>query len=66
MKCCGKEMYDNGNNFRCGICERRYVKIHKSLRCPVCNQRMYDNGNNLHCGKCDYRKYTREYVLVEE
>lgn len=57
MKCCGKYMYDNGNNYHCNICGRRIYKRQKPKICPRCKSSLYDNGNNVHCAKCGYRKY---------
>lgn len=60
MKCCGREMYDNGSNYRCGICGKRIYKTSKPLtprRCPVCGADLFDNGNNIHCQKCGFREY---------
>lgn len=55
MKCCGKEMHDNGSNYHCAVCDKRIFK--KPTICPKCKVKLYDNGNNVHCPKCDYRKF---------
>ena len=55
MECCGKEMYDNKDNYHCNICGKRIYK--KPQACPYCKTTLYDNGNNVHCAKCGFRKY---------
>ena len=57
MKCCGKEMFDNINNFHCNICGKRIFKKKKRIICPKCKSGLYDNGNNVHCAKCGYREF---------
>ncbi len=57
MICCGKEMYDNGNNYHCSICGNRIYKSIKPTKCPRCHSRIYNNGNNVHCAKCGYIKF---------
>jgi len=59
MKCCGREVYDNGDNYRCGVCGKRKPKINPeaSRKCPECKNMLYMNFNNMHCGKCGYRRY---------
>lgn len=57
MKCCGKEMFDNINNFHCNICGKRIFKKKKRTICPKCKSGLYDNGNNVHCVKCGYREF---------
>ena len=61
MKCCGKEMYDNGDNFRCGKCGKRIYKPKAvaSKICPRCGRPVYVNDDNIHCSNCDYREYVR-------
>ena len=56
MQCCGKDMYDNGNNYHCAVCGNRIYKTTKPVTCPVCKSKLYDNGDNVHCAKCEYRK----------
>lgn len=55
MKCCGKEMYDNINNFHCAVCGRRIYKNVLEI-CPICKNSLYINTDNIHCVKCGYRK----------
>lgn len=52
MKCCGKEMFNNTNNYRCRTCGKKIYKI-----CPVCKNKLSINSNNVHCEKCNYRKW---------
>ncbi len=56
MECCGKKMYDNGDNFHCNICGKRIYKKKRSI-CPKCKSGLNDNGNNVHCAKCGYREF---------
>lgn len=40
MKCCGKEMYDNGDNYHCSDCNKRIYK--KDLKiCPICRKEVF-------------------------
>ena len=56
MKCCGKEMYDNGDNYHCSECNKRIYK--KDLKiCPQCGKEVFFNGNNVHCPNCGNRKF---------
>ncbi len=57
MKCCGKEMYNNEDNYHCNICGKRVYKLKKPKICPECGTVLYDNGDNMHCAKCGFRKY---------
>lgn len=57
MKCCGKEMYDNKNDFHCAVCGRRVYKKKVIEICPICKNSLYTNRDNIHCAKCGYRKY---------
>lgn len=59
MKCCGKEMFDNRDNYHCNICGKRIYKQRKPSICPKCKSslNLFDNGDNVHCLKCGYRKY---------
>ena len=61
MKCCGKVMYDNGDNYRCGVCGKRIKIIKKVDTCPYCSAQLYDNGDNVHCAKCGYRRRINKY-----
>ena len=56
MKCCGKEMYNNKNDYHCSVCGKRIFKGVIPSKCPVCNSQLYNNKTNVHCEKCGYRK----------